>query len=57
MVQQTKFFISNLLLSDSSILQFSVKRQAQLINVNLNCVLGTKKDGNYESFLDNYENK
>ncbi len=23
-------------------------------NVNLNCVLGVKKDGNYESFLDNY---
>ena len=25
-----------------------------LDNVNLNCVLGTKKDGNYQSFLDNY---
>ena len=26
-----------------------------LDNVNLNCVLGTKKDGNYESFLDHYD--
>jgi len=26
-----------------------------LDNVNLNCVLGTKKDSKYESFLDNYE--
>ncbi len=26
-----------------------------LDNVNLNCVLGTKKDGNYKSFLDNYD--
>lgn len=24
-------------------------------NINLNCVLGTKKDGNYKSFLDDYE--
>lgn len=24
-------------------------------NINLNCILGTKKDDNYESFLDNYE--
>ena len=24
-------------------------------NINLNCVLGTKKDGTYKSFLDNYE--
>ena len=29
-----------------------------LDNINLNCVLGTKKDGNYHSFLDDYdENK
>ena len=27
-----------------------------LDNINLNCVLGTKKDGVYESFLDNYDN-
>ncbi len=26
-----------------------------LDNINLNCVLGVKKDGKYESFLDNYE--
>ena len=26
-------------------------------NVNLNCVLGTKKNGIYKSFLDEYENK
>ena len=26
-----------------------------LDNVNLNCVLGTKKDGEYQSFLDNYD--
>ena len=26
-------------------------------NINLNCVLGTKKDGKYNSFLDNYDNK
>ena len=25
-------------------------------NVNLNCVLGTKKDGNYKSFLNEYKN-
>lgn len=25
-----------------------------LDNVNLNCVLGTKKDGVYKSFLDDY---
>ena len=25
-----------------------------LENVNLNCVLGTRKDGIYESFLDTY---
>ena len=25
-------------------------------NINLNCILGTKKDGVYESFLKNYEN-
>ena len=24
-------------------------------NINLNCILGTKKDGKYESFLDNYK--
>lgn len=24
-------------------------------NVNLNCILGTKKDGNYKSFLDDYD--
>ena len=24
-------------------------------NINLNCVLGTKKDGNYKSFLDEYD--
>ena len=28
-----------------------------LDNVNLNCILGTKKDGEYTSFLDNYENE
>ncbi len=28
-----------------------------LDNINLNCVLGTKKDGKYESFLDNYDNE
>lgn len=27
-----------------------------LDNVNLNCVLGTKKDGNYNSFLEEYDN-
>ena len=26
-------------------------------NVNLNCVLGIKKDGEYKSFLDDYDNK
>ena len=26
-----------------------------LDNINLNCVLGTKKDGNYKSFLDDYD--
>ena len=26
-----------------------------LDNINLNCVLGTKKDGNYHSFLDEYD--
>lgn len=26
-----------------------------LDNVNLNCILGTKKDGKYTSFLDKYE--
>ena len=26
-------------------------------NINLKCVLGTKKDGKYTSFLDNYDNK
>ena len=26
-------------------------------NINLNCVLGTKKDGKYTSFLDNYDKK
>lgn len=25
-----------------------------LNNINLNCIIGTKKDGNYSSFLDNY---
>ena len=25
-----------------------------LNNINLNCVLGTKKDGKYTSFLDEY---
>ena len=25
-------------------------------NINLNCILGTKKDGKYKSFLDNYNN-
>ena len=24
-------------------------------NINLNCVLGTKKDGIYKSFLDDYD--
>ena len=28
-----------------------------LDNVNLNCVLGIKRDGNYTSFLDEYDNK
>ena len=28
-----------------------------LDNINLNCVLGTKKDGVYKSFLDEYDNK
>ncbi len=28
-----------------------------LNNINLNCVLGTKKDGIYQSFLDTYETK
>ena len=28
-----------------------------LDNVNLNCVIGTKNDGEYESFLANYDNK
>lgn len=28
-----------------------------LDNINLNCVLGTKKDGVYHSFLDNYDQK
>ena len=28
-----------------------------LDNVNLNCILGTKKDGVYKSFLDEYDNK
>ena len=28
-----------------------------LDNINLNCVLGTKKDGEYHSFLDNYPHK
>ena len=28
-----------------------------LDNVNLNCILGTKKDGEYRSFLENYEKK
>lgn len=27
-----------------------------LDNVNLNCVLGTKRDGNYKSFLEDYDN-
>ena len=26
-----------------------------LDNINLNCVLGTKKDGNYKSFLEDYD--
>ena len=26
-----------------------------LDNVNLNCVIGTKKDGEYENFLKHYE--
>ena len=26
-----------------------------LDNINLNCVLGTKKDGEYHSFLDDYD--
>ena len=25
-------------------------------NINLNCVLGTKRDGKYRSFLDEYDN-
>ena len=28
-----------------------------LDNINLNCVLGTKQDGNYKSFLSDYDNK
>ena len=28
-----------------------------LDNINLNCVLGTKKDGVYHSFLDDYDQK
>jgi tRNA(Ile)-lysidine synthase TilS/MesJ len=28
-----------------------------LDNVNLNCILGTKKDGIYKSFLENYDDK
>jgi len=28
-----------------------------LDNINLNCVLGTKKDGEYTSFLEHYDNK
>ena len=28
-----------------------------LDNINLNCVLGTKKNGEYHSFLDDYEEK
>ena len=28
-----------------------------LDNINLNCVLGTKKNGKYQNFLDNYNNK
>ncbi len=28
-----------------------------LDNINLNCVLGVKKDGQYQSFLDDYDNK
>ena len=28
-----------------------------LDNINLNCVLGTKKNGEYHSFLDDYDNK
>ena len=28
-----------------------------LDNVNLNCILGTKKDGTYHSFLENYDEK
>ena len=28
-----------------------------LDNVNLNCILGTKKDGKYESFLNNYDKR
>ena len=28
-----------------------------LNNVNLNCVLGTKKDGEYKSFLDEYDER
>ena len=28
-----------------------------LANVNLNCVLGTRKDGKYESFLEHYDEK
>lgn len=28
-----------------------------LDNINLNCVLGTKKDGNYHSFLEEYDKK
>ena len=26
-----------------------------LDNINLNCVLGTKKDGKYKSFLEDYD--
>ena len=28
-----------------------------LDNINLNCVLGTKKNGIYKSFLDEYDSK
>lgn len=30
---------------------------ASMSNINLNCVLGTKKDGKYKSFLDDYNKK
>mgnify|MGYP003431418197 FL=1 len=26
-------------------------------NVNLNCILGTKKDGTYKSFLEDYDDR